>query len=799
MTDYQTILQKLYSNLNILREREAKYGGNVPLDLLNQITDHEQAIRLTEQAIQDEITEQEWQEAFEVLLVAINQRTGEAQIRISIGDVNEGMVGSIVAGGDVSGNIINVYTRSEGKAVDDEAPTPGEPPFKGLEFFDEEDVDLFFGREQLTAQLVGHLREHRILTVVGASGSGKSSVVRAGVVPAIRRGGILADGTPTPQDCIHWPVHVITPTNHPLKELAASMTQNTESVRATAALMDDLTEDPRSLDLVVHRILSQSKAKHLLLVVDQLEELFTLCKDEVERQAFIDALLHAAVAEEDAPTIVVIALRADFYAHCAQYSDLRDVLAKFQIYIGPMIHDELRQAIEVPAKNNGWDFEPGLVNTLLREVGDEPGALPLLSHALLETWKRRQGTTLTLRGFIGAGGVHGAIAKTAETVFQQLTSEQQPIARNIFLQLTELGEGTQDTRRRVSLLELIPAPNAQPDVEEVLKILADARLVTTQKEGIEVAHEALIREWPLLRRWLDEDREALRFHRRLAAAVAEWERNGKDPSYLFQGSRLQQAIEWAEITPRLNSPERTFIEAGLAEQQRGEQERAQWLAAMAHDIRTPIFSIMGYSQLLLQRPDMSEEHTLSMLQTIERSARHISEMVNDLLELSRFSTGRVQLEHQSVDLPTLIEEAIEQLELQATTKMIDVNLNINNSIPAIEADPARLKQAILNLIDNAIKYNRPNGSVDITLTCNESSVELSVHDTGSGIPSDELDSIFDSFYRIHDSEHDEGGIGLGLTIVRQIIEAHNGKIRVESELGVGSTFSLRLPLKDTFK
>ena len=187
-----------------------------------------------------------------------------------------------------------------------------------------------------------------------------------------------------------------------------------------------------------------------------------------------------------------------------------------------------------------------------------------------------------------------------------------------------------------------------------------------------------------------------------------------------------------------------------------------------------------------------------MLQTIERSARHISEMVNDLLELSRFSTGRVQLEHESVDLQTLTEEAIEQLELQATTKMIDVNLNINNSIPAIDADRARLMQAIQNLIDNAIKYNRPNGTVDITLTCNESTVELSVHDTGNGIPSDELDSIFDSFYRIHDSEHDEGGIGLGLTIVRQIIEAHNGEIKVESELGVGSTFSLRLPLQSTF-
>ncbi len=311
--------------------------------------------------------------------------------------------------------------------------------------------------------------------IVGASGSGKSSVVRAGLIPALKHGEPLADGTLPPEGSAHWPIHVIAPTVHPLEALAASLTHESESVTATATLMDDLARDPRSLHLFVRRrlgtqgnsgVLSPASGggqagNHLLLVVDQFEELFTLCRDEAERKAFVDNLLTAAAPSPvgavptgegwgggERPTILVITLRADFYAHCAQYANLREAVAKHQEYIGPMSAEELRRAIEEPARRNGWEFERGLVDLLLREVGDEPGGLPLLSHALLETWQRRRGRTLTLAGYAESGGVRGAIAKTAESVYQRLTPEQQPIARSIFIRLTELGEGTQDTRRR---------------------------------------------------------------------------------------------------------------------------------------------------------------------------------------------------------------------------------------------------------------------------------------------------------------------------------------------------------------
>jgi DNA-binding SARP family transcriptional activator len=315
-----------------------------------------------------------------------------------------------------------------------------DPPFKGLQYFDVGDAELFFGREGLTAKLVDALRGGRFLAVVGASGSGKSSLVRAGLVPALMNAEPLADGSRPPAGSSQWPIHIITPTTHPLEALAASLTRDAESVTATATLMDDLAKDPRSLHLYVRKLLSQDGGGRLLLLVDQFEELFTLCRDEDERRAFVDNLLTAVAEETAGPTMVVTTLRADFYAHCAQYADLRTLLSNRQIYIGQMEAEELRRAIEGPAHHEGYDFEPGLVELFLRDIGvteegqPEPGALPLLSHALLETWKRRRGQTLTFAGYSESGGVYGAIAQTAEQVFhQQLTGEQQAIARNIFL------------------------------------------------------------------------------------------------------------------------------------------------------------------------------------------------------------------------------------------------------------------------------------------------------------------------------------------------------------------------------
>ncbi|MGD8633556.1 MAG: helix-turn-helix domain-containing protein, partial [Anaerolineales bacterium] len=469
----------------------------------------------------------------------------------------------------------------------DSEPAPGLPPYKGLQFFDESDADLFFGRENLTQMLIDRLRKglsastaQRFLAIVGASGSGKSSILRAGLLPTLRRKPPYSG----------WMIHSFTPTKRPLETLASNLTSEAASVISTATLIDDLSREPRALHLTTARLTNKEKKlsprsrtpEGVLLVIDQFEELFTLCQSETERIAFIDNLMTAA-AEPGGATFVILALRADFYSQCAPYAALRDALADSQEYIGAMNAEELRSAMEEPAKRGEWELEPGLVELLLQDIGAEregtmePGALPLMSHALLETWHRRQGRKLTVSGYLATGGVRGAIADTADDVFQNEFDEaQQEIARNILLRLTQFGEGEDnvDTRRRATLEELIHQPEEEPLVREVLTRLADARLIITDNEVAEVAHEALIREWPTLREWLEEDREGLRLHRHLTLAAEGWERRKRDPGDLYRGARLAQATAWAKNHLRaLSGLESEFLEASNEHARQDEIER----------------------------------------------------------------------------------------------------------------------------------------------------------------------------------------------------------------------------------
>jgi WD40 repeat protein/transcriptional regulator with XRE-family HTH domain len=426
----------------------------------------------------------------------------------------------------------------------EDAPAAGVAPYKGLLFFDESDTDLFFGREALTTHLVDRVANlgtdssQRFLAVVGASGSGKSSLVRAGLAVRLNQAG--------------WGVHIFTPGAEPL----------------------------RALETQVEFKKVGTKPPQTLLLVDQFEEVFTLCRDEGERISFIEKLLDAAQDEFKLYTVVV-ALRADFYSHCAQYPLLRQAVAGEQEYIGQMTTDELRRAIEEPARCSGWELEPGLVDLLLNDIGaqgtgePEPGALPLLSHALLATWERRRGRTLTLDGYRASGGVRGAIAETAESVFNdQLNQNQQELARDIFLRLTELGEGTEDTRRRAALNEMVRQFEEATQLRTVLNMLAEARLITLNEDSAEVAHEALIREWQRLHNWLTQDRDGLLLHRHLTEAAHEWVERGHDPGELYRGARLAQAREWASVNEaRLNPTERAFLTASLEQEQHDLLER----------------------------------------------------------------------------------------------------------------------------------------------------------------------------------------------------------------------------------
>ena len=396
-----------------------------------------------------------------------------------------------------------------------ETPPPAtECPYRGLLAFEADDQRFYFGREAVVADIVGRIAPGRLLAVIGASGSGKSSALRAGLVAAARSGAVrgIAD--------------------------AALMTPGAEPRL-------DLPEDPTRL-----------------LVVDQFEELFTLCADSARRQAFVEALL-----EVRGP--VALGLRADLYGRLGAHPKLAHAVAANQVLLGAMTAAELGRAVTEPARLAGRRVEAGRVELIVRDVAAEPGALPLLSHALRATWERRDGRTLTVEGYRASGGVASAIARTADSVVDALPSEQQPLARGVFLRMTELGENAVDSRRRVAVDELVPAGASHDVVRALLERLADARLVTLDDGSAEVAHEALIREWPRLRRWLDEDRAGIRAHRQLGDAARLWNAGGRDDSDLYRGARLAGALELAESArAELNATERAFLDAGIAEAER---------------------------------------------------------------------------------------------------------------------------------------------------------------------------------------------------------------------------------------
>ena len=513
-----------------------------------------------------------------------------AKTRASSGD-------SYDLSGDFRGAVINIkstiVSNAEVKDLENLPPEPGEPPFQGLQYFDEKDADRFFGRENLVAKIIGRLAASRFLAVIGASGSGKSSVVRAGVIPALRRGERLADGSLPPTDSGQWDIRILTPSAHPLDALAASLTREAESVSAITALRSDLLQDPDSFSLVARRMLAQNSKKHLLLVIDQFEEVFTQCRQDDERRAFIGNLLRAVDPANPQPVTILLTLRADFYTQLAFQDHLRELVSQNQEFIGAMSRDELTRAILQPAALGNWKVQEGLVEVILDDLGSEPGALPLLSHALLETWKRRRGRVLTVSGYTAAGGVRGAIAQTAETVFRQrLNPEQRPIARMIFIKLAEMGEDSLDTRRRAAFSELITRATDTSTIDAVLSILTDARLVTTgtlepgDTRVVEVAHEALIREWPTLRDWLNQNREGLILHRQLTEDTNDWIKLDRDSGSLYRGMRLKQTLEWVKTDSDLISlAEQEFLDASqkTARKEAGQSQRlmrARWVQAV---------------------------------------------------------------------------------------------------------------------------------------------------------------------------------------------------------------------------
>ena len=426
-------------------------------------------------------------------------------------------------------------------------PDGDRPPYVGLAAYQAGDADRFFGRERLIDDLVDRLARQPFVAVFGASGAGKSSLLRAGLLARWQAGAERRRVT------------LFTPGAHPLEECAVALSRLTGCLPGD--IRTELDSDRRGLHRMIrHALADQPGEAELVLLVDQFEEVFTLCPDQDERRRFVDALL-TAVRDGDGRCRLVLGVRADFYGHCTAYPELVEALRDSQVIIGPMTPDELRLAITQPAVRSGYAVETALLAELVSHANGQVGALPLLSHALLETWRRRRGNTLTRSGFQAAGGLDGALAQTAESVFDRLSERRQRVAKHLMLRLTAIGEGTEDTKRRLTRAEL----DDDPDNRLVLDELARARLITLDRDAAEISHEALIRSWPRLRDWLDEDREGLRLHRGITEATDAWEALGRDGSALFRGTRLARAREWVwRHDTALAGRERDFIAASAA-------------------------------------------------------------------------------------------------------------------------------------------------------------------------------------------------------------------------------------------
>ncbi len=453
-------------------------------------------------------------------------------------------------------------------------------PYKGLRAFQEADAADFFGREALTARLLERLRDEapsaQFLAVVGPSGSGKSSVVRAGVLPRLRQGAIAGS-----QD---WFIVEMMPGSHPLEELEAALLRI--AVNPPATLLPQLREDERGLVRAVKRVLPAGGEGGLLLLIDQFEEVFTQLQDEAERAHFLNLLL-AAARDPGSRLRIIITLRADFYDRPLLYPEFGELVRETTEVVLPLNRDELERAIVEPAERAGLGLEAALPAAIIGDVTEQPGALPLMQYALTELFERRDGHWLTVQAYRDIGGVSGALARRADELYAGLDAAGQQAARQMFLRLVTLNDGVEDTRRRVRQDELLSLQADVGAMARVIERFGKHRLLTfdrdpiTRTPTVEIAHEALIRRWEVLRAWLQANREGLRMQRRLSTAAEEWLNAGRDPSFLASGVRLDQFEVWAAETDLAQTAdERAYLEASLA---RRAEERAQEAARRARE------------------------------------------------------------------------------------------------------------------------------------------------------------------------------------------------------------------------
>ena len=505
---------------------------------------------------------------------------------------------------------------STAEAVMVEAVTAAPPrnPYKGLRAFNETDAADFFGREGLIELLAGDMERTRLIAVVGPSGSGKSSLVKAGLIPALRSGAVSGSR--------EWLFTDMFPGSYPFEELEAALLR--VAIGDPGRLIDELSADERGLLRVSKQILPHDDSQ-LVLVIDQFEELFSMVYDESVRKLFMDSLIHA-VNDERSRLRVVLTLRADFFHRPLEYKAFGDLLQTGMMSITPPANEQLAQAIVQPARNAGLELEPGLANEIVMDVAGQPGALPLMQYALSELYRHREGNVLTAAGYRAAGGVGGAVGNRAEEIYESLDDTGRDAARQLFLRLVTVDDDAVDTRRRVAQTELSGLDVDQKALDGVVQEYGANRLLGFDRDPhsrgptVEVAHEALLKEWERLRAWIDEKREDIVLHRRLAVAIIEWQDADRDPSFLLSGGRLVQFESWAATTELvLTNVERDFLEVSRGHEDRLEATARRRRLAVAASLAAVVLAAAifgGVAWLNANRAQTAEEQVAQEQQAV---------------------------------------------------------------------------------------------------------------------------------------------------------------------------------------
>jgi WD40 repeat protein/transcriptional regulator with XRE-family HTH domain len=462
-------------------------------------------------------------------------------------------------------------------------PSDERSPYRGLEPFGVDDAEWFFGRASALQTLSDRLRAierqttgTRMLVVLGASGSGKSSLLAAGLAAHVG-----ADAEGNGRD-----VRLCTPGLYPFSAVAHALAGRVDATEIERVLRERPADLPALLT-----------APLPLLIIDQLEEVFTLVPDKVERHQFLLAI--RAIAQAPGGLSIVVALRADFYAGLLDLPDYAEILQDHQIAVSPMSTDELQAVIIEPARRAGVSVQPELVDLLIRDFAPgrghglalDRGALPLLSHALLQTWQRTRRSEMTVEDYRAAGGLSGSVAVTADSTFDSLPAERQAVARELLLRLVNVDEVGVTTRRTMAINELDGAENER--FEPVMLTFVAARLLTVDESSVRLSHESLIESWPRLRGWIEEERDGLVARRQLQHAVSIWEDSNRDPSALLSGGRLEQATTWSadgSLAAGLGASDREFLASS--------QQRANDVAAASKRRRRVLVSLTIVAGLL---------------------------------------------------------------------------------------------------------------------------------------------------------------------------------------------------------